>query len=235
MKKAVLFDLDGTLWDYAVGVSEAWNTVLELHGMEPVLNVDKVHSLMGRQMDVIAALLFPEHTKEEQSALMDECAAVEHDILARTGGTLYPGLEETLSTLAESYALGIISNCQSGYIETFFKAHGLQKYFDDFECFGNTGFSKGENIALVVRRNGFDKAIYVGDTQGDFDSAVHAGLPFVHAAYGFGTADGAEYRISSITGLPAVAEEILFGLKLIPRRAISEEAAGQDRAGRELR
>lgn len=209
MKKAVLFDLDGTLWDSASGVSKAWNIVMERHGMKPAMDVEKVHSLMGKQMDAIAALLFPEHTKAEQLALMDECGAMEHEILAVTGGTLFPQLEETLVKLGEKYTLGIISNCQSGYIETFFTAHGLQKYFSDFECFGNNGLSKGENIALVVKRGGFDKAIYVGDTQGDFDGAVHAGLPFVHAAYGFGTADGARYKINAITELPAVAAEIL--------------------------
>ncbi len=209
MKKAVLFDLDGTLWDSAVGVCRAWNVVLEKHGMAPELTVEKIHSLMGKQMDVIAATLFPEHTVEEQTALIDECAEMEHEVLAETGGTLFPQLEETLTALGEKYTLGIISNCQSGYIETFFAAHGLGKYFSDIECFGNNGFSKGENIALVVKRGGFDKAIYVGDTQGDFEGAVHAGLPFVHAAYGFGTAEEAQYRINAITELPRLADKLL--------------------------
>lgn len=209
MKKAVLFDLDGTLWDSAVGVCKAWNIVLERKGMLPDLTVEKIHSVMGKQMDVIAAILFPEHTKEEQTALMDECADMEHEVLEQTGGTLFPMLEETLKTLGEKYTLGIISNCQSGYIETFFAAHGLGKYFADIECFGNNGFSKGENIALMVKRGGFDKAIYVGDTQGDFEGAVHAGLPFVHAAYGFGAAPEAQYSINEISELPALADKLL--------------------------
>ena len=134
MKKAVLFDLDGTLWDSAVGVCKAWNIVLERKGMAPDLTVEKIHSVMGKQMDVIAAILFPEHTAEEQTALMDECADMEHEVLEQTGGTLFPQLEETLKTLGEKYTLGIISNCQSGYIETFFAAHGLGKYFADIEA-----------------------------------------------------------------------------------------------------
>ncbi len=209
MKKAVLFDLDGTLWDSAVGVCKAWNMVLERHGMEPNLTVEKIHGMMGKQMDVIAAILFPQYTKEEQTALMEECAEEEDKVLAQTGGTLFPMLEETLKTLGEKYTLGIISNCQRGYIETFFDAHGLGKYFSDHECFGTNGFPKGENIAIVVKRNGFDKAIYVGDTQGDFEGAVHAGLPFVHAAYGFGTAEEARYSINAISELPALADELL--------------------------
>lgn len=35
-------------------------------------------------------------------------------------------------------------------------------------------------------RGRIESAIYVGDTQGDWDAAKTAGVPFVHAAYGFG-------------------------------------------------
>ncbi|MDD6189853.1 MAG: HAD family hydrolase [Clostridiales bacterium] len=209
MKNAVLFDLDGTLWDSAPGVSRAWNMVLERRGLEPFMDVDRVHGVMGKQMDEIAAILLPGCPEKEQAAFMAECCEAEHEMLAETGGTLYPGLEETLTALREKYSLGIISNCQCGYIETFFTAHGLQKYFDDYECFGNTGRCKGENIAAVVKRGGFERAIYVGDTCGDFEGAVLAGLPFVHAAYGFGEADGAKYRINAITELPALADKLL--------------------------
>lgn len=209
MKKAVLFDLDGTLWDSAIGVCRAWNLVLEKHGMEAGLTVDAIHGMMGKQMDVIAAILFPDKTKEEQLALMDECAEQEHDVLSLTGGILFPQVEETLAALGEKYTLAVISNCQSGYIETFFEAHGLQRYFADTECFGNTGLSKGENIALVMKRGGFGKAVYIGDTLGDHEAAIHAGIPFIHAAYGFGRVEDAKYRINSIAELPVLAESLL--------------------------
>ena len=32
-----------------------------------------------------------------------------------------------------------------------------------------------------------DRAVYVGDIQGDLDASDSAGVPFIHAAYGFGT------------------------------------------------
>ena len=45
------------------------------------------------------------------------------------------------------------------------------------------------------------EAVYVGDTAGDMTAAHSAGLPFIHAAYGFGTADSPEYVISSFSEL----------------------------------
>jgi len=209
MKKAVLFDLDGTLWDSAAGVCLAWNTVLERHGIEPFITVDFMHSLMGKQMDTIASILFPDSTYDVQMELINECAEYENELLENIGGTLFEGLEVILSTLSQKYSLAIISNCQTGYIETFLKAHNLEKYFCDFESFGATGRCKGENIASVVRRNGFEKAIYVGDTQGDCDAAKLAGVPFVHASYGFGSVSEPEYSIKSLFNLPSLAYYVL--------------------------
>lgn len=48
--------------------------------------------------------------------------------------------------------------------------HKLDKYFLDFENPGRTKRPKGENIKLTINRNNLDKAVYVGDTQGDYDA-----------------------------------------------------------------
>ena len=41
-----------------------------------------------------------------------------------------------------------------------------------------------------MERYEIQSAVYIGDTQGDKDAAVVAGMPFVFAAYGFGVPDG---------------------------------------------
>ena len=84
--------------------------------------------------------------------------------------------------------LYIVSNCQDGYIQCFGRYTGLERYICDFECSGVTGLSKGENIRLIARRNFLRSPIYVGDTAMDEESARSAGVPFIHAAYGFGQA-----------------------------------------------
>ncbi len=74
---------------------------------------------------------------------------------------------------------------------------------------GRTNQTKGENIKLVMGRNGIDKAVYLGDTIGDQLAAKDAEIPFVFASYGFGTTENSEYTISSFDELPKVAEKIL--------------------------
>ena len=73
---------------------------------------------------------------------------------------------------------------------------------------GRTGLDKGENIRLVMARNGVNRAVYVGDTQGDADAAKKAGVPLIFAAYGFGRVADAEYVIQEISELPSILEQI---------------------------
>ncbi len=56
----------------------------------------------------------------------------------------------------------------------------------DFENPGRTGLSKGENIKMLIERTNLSNPIYVGDTEGDYNAAQNAGIPFVYAKYGFG-------------------------------------------------
>ena len=108
---------------------------------------------------------------------------------------------DTIKKLSEKYKVCIVSNCQSGYIELTSKALGIEAYITDSECPGNTGLSKGENCKLLMERNGFKEAVYVGDTQGDLEACEFAGIPFVYCAYGFGQPERYDYRIEKFTEL----------------------------------
>ncbi len=187
MKKGIIFDLDGTLWDSSEQVAAAWSETLKSRPeTDRQVTGEDLRGYMGKTLEAIADLMLPELPKSLRMEIMKECCDNEEIYLRKVGGRLFPDLEKELERLCGKYSLFIVSNCQSGYIETFLEYHKLGKYFADFECPGGTGLGKGENIKLVMERNGIEKAVYVGDTQGDCDSADFAGIPFIHAAYGFG-------------------------------------------------
>lgn len=199
---AILFDLDGTLWDSVDEIIYAWNAVIARHpGLRKPISRAEQEGVMGLQMDEIARRLFADQTSEKQKELMSECCEEEQRYLAIHGGTLYDGLEETLTELNKKYKLCIVSNCQCGYIETFLNVHNLSKYFDDFICFGQTGKSKGESNQIIIARNGFQHPVYVGDTAGDHQAAKDAGIPFIFAEYGFGNTENADAVIHSLPEL----------------------------------
>ncbi|MCR4717457.1 MAG: HAD family hydrolase [Lachnospiraceae bacterium] len=210
MKKGILFDLDGTLWDSRKGVAASWNEKLEsLDGVDYRVDEETFSSLMGKTMDEIAYAVFEKETKERALELINLCTEYENEYLEKHGGILYPDLEETLELLHKDYTLAVVSNCQVGYIEAFIKHHNLSKYFDDTENYGNTGYDKDVNIKLVVERNNLDKAVYVGDIMGDYNSTMKAGYPFIHAAYGFGEVPEGTPYVNSFRELPKVVKEVI--------------------------
>ncbi len=199
MFDGILFDLDGTLWDAVPEVTESWNQTLAREGVERHLTVEELRPCMGLLLSDIGARLLPGVPAQRREELISLCCADENDYLAQRGAALYPGEEEALSALSKKYPLFVVSNCQSGYIEAFYQGAGLGKYFTDFESAGNTGLTKAENIALVVKRHGLKRPVYVGDTALDHSSAQAAGVPFIHAAYGFG-------RVENVPAIHALGE-----------------------------
>jgi phosphoglycolate phosphatase len=210
MKKGIIFDLDGTLWDSAQAVVDSWNVVIDsLPDFCKRITVEDMESLMGKTMDDIAYTYFDTVSRERALEILQACMDYENEYLEQVGGILYPHLEEVLEDLSKDYFLAIVSNCQSGYIEAFLEYYGFGHYFEDIECFGNNGLQKGENIRRLAERNGLTKAVYVGDIQGDYDATMEAGLTFIHAAYGFGTITQVTAKISCFKDLLTVAPEVL--------------------------
>ncbi len=203
MIDSLIFDLDGTLWDATEMICKTWNIILNEYPQvkrEPI-TVEELTHCMGLQLDIIGRKLFPDTAEHLRVELMDKCCALECEYLAKFGGNLYPKLEETLKYLSDKYRLFVVSNCQEGYIESFFKGHNLGLYFTDYLSAGETGLSKGENNRLIIERNKLKSSVYVGDTQGDKQSADDASIPFVYAAYGFGKPDGYDYIIHKFSEL----------------------------------
>ena len=196
---SIIFDLDGTLWDSTEVVLKSWNNVCKTNKeIRNPITREVLQSIMGLQLHQIGHKLFPYLDEATQTKILEICCEEETKLLAAEGGVLYPGLEIVLQTLSENYSLLIVSNCQAGYIETFLDYHNLGKYFKDIECPGNTGLVKGENIKLIMDRNNLRNPVYVGDTQGDYDAAKLANIPFVFASYGFGKVEGFDYIIKEL-------------------------------------
>ncbi len=210
MKTGLIFDMDGTLWDSSANVAASWTEKVRQLGYDrPEITKEDIMGVMGLTMDRIADILFGDLPEEERYDLLQKCGEYENEYLLKHGGVLYPDLEKTLKLLSRKYSLYIVSNCQSGYIEAFLEHYGFGKYFEDIECYGNNLKGKGENIALLAKRNGLERAWYVGDIQGDYDATMEAGLEFIHAAYGFGKIAQKTPKLRKFSELPELMECII--------------------------
>ena len=210
---SIILDVDGTIWNTTEIVAQAWNKAIEENFPNvPRVSAEILQGQFGKPMNVIADNLFIGLSDSQKQILSKSCFNLEHIYIeANTKNITYPGVCETIASLSKKAPVFIVSNCQSGYIELVCRKNNIASYITDFECYGNNGFFKDKNIKLVIERNNLKNRVYVGDTQGDYDSCVSAGVPFIHAAYGFGTIREKVPEIHKFEDLVEAADKVFEG------------------------
>ena len=208
--ESLIFDIDGTLWDSRALVAEGYNIQLCREGYDHLcVNADVLRPLFGQTMAAIADVIFGSVPAPERYALMERCMETENRYLAENECRIgYEGVKETLETLSRSYRLFIVSNAQCGYPELCMEKLGLNDLIEGHLCYGDTGTEKGQTILELMHRHNIASAAYIGDTQGDYEATVEAGVPFVWAAYGFGAPVHYACRLDDIRQLPQALEAL---------------------------
>ncbi len=211
MNKAAIFDLDGTIWDASREVVVSWEKSLSrLLGKEHRITDEQMRSVMGLSMDEIAERLIPEpcgfvSRREAYEIIVKE----ENEYLVEHPGCFFDGIEKAIRDIAGFADVYILSNCQSGYIEAMLVNAPFKDCVKDTLCYGDTRLGKKENIAFLMKKHGITRAVYIGDTLGD-EKATHGnGLPFIHAAYGYGTPEEPEFVANSPADLPDLVQRAL--------------------------
>lgn len=183
----LIFDIDGTLWDSRMAVTDSWNEALKAHTELPAtLDYVEVGKQFGKPMEDIFSHFFPEVTGEKAKQLAALLYEAENTYLEAHPPKAYDGVKETLAELSKRYKLFIVTNAQKGYVECLYRGTGIGAYFTDHLCYGDTLKSKDFTMQRLIERNGLRRPVYIGDTQGDYDACRKIGVPMIYAAYGLG-------------------------------------------------
>ena len=204
--KALIFDIDGTLWDTRQIVAKGYNIELSRMGRPDLfVTADTLTALFGKTAQAIADVIFADYPAQARLGLIMNCMESERQVLRDDPCQVgYPGVKDTLLELSGQYRLFLVSNCEQGYPEIMMEKLGLEKLFEGHLCHGDTGLPKGDTIRLLMDRFALTDALYIGDTQGDLEASRRAGIPFIFCGYGFGQPESWDARIDDFRQLPAL-------------------------------
>lgn len=200
MKKAVLFDLDGTLLDTTEGVLESavhaarvlglpelpHETMLKFVG-PPIQNSFISYYGVDQEMAQQAANVFRDYYKEK--ALLK----------ARP----YPGMHDLLMQLkARGVKMGVATYKREDYAITILEHFGIAPYCQSMHGADNFNqLTKADIVGICIRELGanLEETVLIGDTEHDSKGAVQAGVSFIAVTFGFGFRSAAD-----VTSYPCI-------------------------------
>lgn len=185
----VVFDLDGTLVDSAPDLAASLNHTLARLG-RPGVEAEKVRHLVGHgarallRKGLAASGDAPETLVEQGYPIYLEHYAANICVGTRP----YPGLEPALDALtARGAALAVCTNKPDRLTHLLLDALGWQRRFAAVIGADTVGAKKPDPLPLreAITRSGGGRAVLVGDSITDADTARSAGVPFVAVSFGF--------------------------------------------------
>lgn len=188
--KAVVFDMDNTLFDFYVCMEAGCRAVIDSLGI-------------GTPEELYAYYFRGKYNIEDNQNLLD--FMVDHDCMSvdtlkeiRIFDTAkyqvlqpYPGIPEVLSTLkSEGYLLGLVTDAHQEAATARLEKTNLAQYFDAIVTFDSTGYKKPHHAPFECVLDMLDckpdEAMFVGDSlRRDIGPAEGVGMAAVHAKYGF--------------------------------------------------
>lgn len=189
--KAVVFDADGTLFDTASLIYDAYKHIAELHGYETATREQIAHQ-MGKPIPEILSTLFP---GADVAAMMQTNNKF---IMKRTGVVVaFNGLEHTLSGLRQMDMKLAILTSGGKKIENILSEHGLLDYFGSVVHAERVSRHKPdpEGLRLVAQELDIEVStmVMVGDMRQDIEVAKNAGAyASVGVTHGFSTREDLE-------------------------------------------
>jgi phosphoglycolate phosphatase len=190
MYNTYIFDLDGTLLDTITDLAASCNYALRTHGM-PEHSVDDVRRFVGNGVRKLMERAIPNGAENPdfEATFATFREHYMHHSLDTTQP--YPGIPETLAELkARGCRLAVVSNkmmaatvelCRHFFPDTIEVAIG------EHEVEGIRKKPAPDTVFAALRELGVekDRAVYVGDSDVDVQTAANSGLPCISVLWGF--------------------------------------------------
>ena len=186
MKKAILFDLDGTLTDSGEGIMNCAKFALEHYNL-PIPSEAELRTIVGPPLHE-SFIRFGVPAEEADNAV--KIYRSRYIPIGKFENHPYEGIWDTLEKLkALGHTLYVATSKPEAMSVEILEHFDLAKYFDIIAgaSFDRTRSTKEDVIAYLLSQCGdYDEKIMVGDTAFDVIGAKVHGIPTVGVSWGYG-------------------------------------------------
>lgn len=182
----LIFDLDGTISDPAVGIGRSINYALAAFGY-PGIGQEAVSRHIGLPLDAIFRRIAPGASAATILAL----AAKYRERYGEVGyaeNVVYPGVPGALEDLAaHGVQMGICTSKRADFAERILTLFQLRSYFG-FVSAGEIGVCKDEQLRTLIEQGTVNHgAVMIGDRAVDITAARANGLWSIGVLWGHGS------------------------------------------------
>ena len=189
MYNTFIFDLDGTLLNTLDDLAASVNYALRTHGM-PERTLDEVRSFVGNGVRLLMERAIPEgsaNPRFEETFATFRAYYMEHSLDTTRP---YDGIPEMIHALKQrGCRLAVVSNkfyaATQELIRHFFPV--ITVAIGEHEAEGIRKKPAPDTVFEALRQLGVgkEKAVYVGDSDVDLQTAHNSGLPCISVLWGF--------------------------------------------------
>lgn len=188
--KAILIDLDGTMFDTAPEIAIAMNQTLQALNFR-TLSFDTIRQFIGKGVDnlVNQSLLA---SNEKGNIKKNEALKLFNEFYKKIAkqSKPYDDVESTLKFLQEKQIkLACVTNKPSCHTYLILEESNFEKFFDCIICGDEMKFKKPHQFSIDYVRKKLDVAemetLMVGDSSNDIRAANNAGVSVATVPYGY--------------------------------------------------
>jgi len=182
----LVFDLDGTISDPAVGIGRSINYALTHFG-HPTIAEDQITNYIGPPLDEIFTAITSTTSPEDIRGLVAKYRE-RYAVIGYSENVIYPGIPEALTELASLHTvMGVCTSKRADYAAKILDLFNIHHHFR-FVDGGDIGIKKQQQVASLLS-NGIisPHSLFIGDRAVDVHAARVNGLRSIAVLWGHGS------------------------------------------------